>query len=121
MGLPPNNYGDLFATDLRDLFQEQYNGVTPRDVAFNLRFKYAATPAGRKIWTLAGKLDSSAPDRDSARLTQIGGLSLRADTLYRAAVRKHRLRSREYLREQSRFYRLALRVVNGPRTGDGDD
>ena len=28
LGLPPNNLGDLFATDLRDMFQAEYNGVT---------------------------------------------------------------------------------------------
>ena len=27
LGLPPNNYGDLFATDLRDMFQSTYNGI----------------------------------------------------------------------------------------------
>ena len=30
LGLPPNNLGDLFATDLRDMFQSTYNGITPR-------------------------------------------------------------------------------------------
>jgi YVTN family beta-propeller protein len=28
LGLPPNNLGDLFATDLRDMFQNTYNGIT---------------------------------------------------------------------------------------------
>ena len=28
LGLPPNNLGDLLATDLRDLFQPNYNGIT---------------------------------------------------------------------------------------------
>ena len=27
LGLPPNNLGDLFATDLRDLFQSTYNNI----------------------------------------------------------------------------------------------
>src|SRR5262249_13661838 len=27
LGLPPNNLGDLFATDLRDMFQPNYNGI----------------------------------------------------------------------------------------------
>jgi YVTN family beta-propeller protein len=27
LGLPPNNLGDLFATDLRDMFQSTYNGI----------------------------------------------------------------------------------------------
>ena len=28
LGLPPMNLGDLFATDLRDLFQPNYNQIT---------------------------------------------------------------------------------------------
>jgi YVTN family beta-propeller protein len=28
LGLPPNNLGDLFATDLRDMFQSSYNGIS---------------------------------------------------------------------------------------------
>ena len=28
LGLPPNNLGDLFATDMRDMFQPTYNGIT---------------------------------------------------------------------------------------------
>ena len=28
LGLPPKNLGDLFATDLRDLFQPTYNQIT---------------------------------------------------------------------------------------------
>jgi YVTN family beta-propeller protein len=28
LGLPPNNLGDLFATDLRDMFQNTYNGIS---------------------------------------------------------------------------------------------
>ncbi len=28
LGLPPNNLGDLFATDLRDMFQSTYNGIS---------------------------------------------------------------------------------------------
>ena len=27
LGLPPNNLGDLFATDMRDMFQSTYNGI----------------------------------------------------------------------------------------------
>src|SRR5579859_8149122 len=35
LGLPPNNYGDLFATDLRDLFQSTYNGIQADALKFN--------------------------------------------------------------------------------------
>lgn len=62
MGLPPNNYGDLFATDLRDMFQSTYNGihlgsdgltlVGPNQMTLaRLRAKsaYVATTPGRKV------------------------------------------------------------------------
>ncbi len=32
LGLPPNNLGDLFATDLRDMFQSTYNGITLNNI-----------------------------------------------------------------------------------------
>jgi YVTN family beta-propeller protein len=32
LGLPPNNLGDLLATDLRDLFQSTYNGITLNNI-----------------------------------------------------------------------------------------
>ena len=32
LGLPPNNLGDLFATDLRDLFQPGYNNIQAGNV-----------------------------------------------------------------------------------------
>ena len=83
MGLPPNNYGDLFATDLRDLFQPTYNGITASQVPFNnanTGHVYTATAEGRKVWKLAAQCDSSAPDRDSRRLSLIGLLSLRPTT-----------------------------------------
>ena len=64
MGLPPNNYGDLFATDLRDLFQPTYNGITAGMIAFNnanTGHVYVATAAGRKVWKLAARLDIVRP------------------------------------------------------------
>lgn len=33
LGLPPNNLGDLMATDLRDMFQSGYNGVAPANLS----------------------------------------------------------------------------------------
>src|SRR5205085_3594782 len=69
LGLPPNNYGDLFATDLRDLFQSTYNGITVNQVAVTREAKYDPSPEGKKIWALVNKLDTaSGPDRDSQRL-----------------------------------------------------
>jgi YVTN family beta-propeller protein len=32
LGLPPNNLGDLFATDLRDMFQSTYNGISLNNI-----------------------------------------------------------------------------------------
>jgi YVTN family beta-propeller protein len=34
LGLPPNNLGDLFATDLRDMFQSAYNGISSGTIPF---------------------------------------------------------------------------------------
>ncbi len=34
LGLPPNNLGDLFATDLRDMFQNAYNGISSGAIPF---------------------------------------------------------------------------------------
>jgi YVTN family beta-propeller protein len=33
LGLPPNNLGDLFATDLRDMFQSNYNGISLNNIS----------------------------------------------------------------------------------------
>jgi len=33
LGLPPNNLGDLFATDLRDMFQSTYNGISSGNIS----------------------------------------------------------------------------------------
>ena len=124
MGMPPNNYGDLFATDLRDMFQPTYNGITASAIAFNnsnTGHVYQATPAGRKVWALAAKLDSSSPDRDSRRLSLVGMLSMQADTLYHAAVLKHHLHAAQYQATQAHIYQVAERIVRGPADRDGDD
>jgi hypothetical protein len=122
MGLPPNNYGDLFATDLRDMFQSSYNGITAASVNFNTADTYVATAPGRRIWKLVSKLDSSGPDRDSRRLGALGDLSLRADLLCRTAQKCGRLRSAAYLAEQAQLYRLAEQVVStGAPARDDDD
>ena len=134
MGLPPNNYGDLLATDLRDMFQSAYNGIHlsadgltllgPNQTALaKLRAKstYVATAPGRKVWTLARKLDSSSPDQDSYRLSLVTLLSMQADTLYRQAAKKHTLNTASYKSEQARVYQAAVKVVNGPKFGGDAD
>ena len=137
LGLPPNNYGDLLATDLRDMFQARYNGIALGPdgltliqtqtgkalVKLHSKSTYVATAEGRKVWTLAGMLDTSAPDRDSRRLSLVTLLSMQADSLHRAAVKKNRLHTAGYKAAQARVYRAAVRVVSGPKAGgdaDGD-
>ncbi len=135
LGLPPNNYGDLLATDLRDMFQASYNGIAlgPDGLTLiqtrtgqalsKLRSKstYVATAEGRRVWKLSEKLDSSSPDQDSRRLSLVTLLSMQADTLYHQAAKKHALHSAHYKAAQARVYQAAARVVSGPKAGDGDD
>ncbi len=123
LGLPPNNYGDLFATDLRDMFQPTYNGITEAELApsFTREAKYQATPEGKHVWALVAHLDTSAPDRDSRRLGALARLSMAADDLHKAAVRKNHLRAAQYRATQARLYQAALKLVNAaaPRDSDG--
>ena len=135
LGLPPNNYGDLLATDLRDMFQATYNGIVLGAdgltlvqtrtgnslIKFRSKSTYVATSEGRKVWTLARRLDSSAPDRDSRRLSLVTLLSMQADSLHHQAVKKNRLHTAGYKAAQARVYQAAVRVVSGPKAGDGDD
>jgi YVTN family beta-propeller protein len=120
LGLPPNNIHDLMATDLRDMFQPVFNGITAAEVPVT-RPEYLATEEGRKIWELVTKLDTSAPDRDSARLGELGRLSMRADQLHKSADAKHELRTRAYRKKQSNLYKSATKLVNGPKPKDADD
>jgi YVTN family beta-propeller protein len=133
MGLPPNNYGDLFATDLRDMFQSTYNGIHlstdgltllgPNQTALvklHAKSSYVATLPGRKVWKLSEKLDSSSPDQDSYRLSMVTLLSMQADTLYRQAAKKNSLHTAGYKAAQAHVYQAALKVVNGPKIGGGD-
>ncbi len=133
MGLPPNNYGDLLATDLRDMFQPTYNGIHlssdgltllgPNQQALrklHAKSSYVATLPGRKVWKLSEKLDSSSPDQDSYRLSMVTLLSMQADTLYRQAVKKHTLSTAAYKAAQAHVYQSAVQVVNGPKIGGGD-
>lgn len=123
LGLPPNNYGDLFATDLRDMFQSSYNGITAAslDPQFTRQAKYQATPEGLHVWKLVAKLDTSAPDRDSRRLGALARFSMAADDLHKAAARKKHLRAPQYRATQARLYQAALKLVNAAAPRDTDD
>ncbi len=111
LGLPPNNLGDLFATDLRDMFQPVYNGVTADMLPFTRSDSYAASEEGLKIWNLVERLDTSAPDRDSRRLGTLARLSMLADVLHAEAVRQNALQDKDYLDQQARLYEMALAVA----------
>ena len=121
LGIPPNNYGDLFATDLRDMFQSTYNGITVPSTSFTREAKYVPTTEGVRIWSLVAKLDSSAPDRDSRRLGALARLSMAADDLHKAAVVKKHLHAAQYRATQARLYQAALKVVNASAPRDTDD
>jgi YVTN family beta-propeller protein len=126
LGLPPNNYGDLFATDLRDMFQPSYNGITIASIfnnggAFTRTIAYQPTPEGRKIWALVKSLDTSAPDRDSLRLGVLNRLTMKADALHKAAVKKGHLSSKLYRAAQARLYQLACNMVKTAAPRDADD
>jgi YVTN family beta-propeller protein len=120
LGLPPNNLGDLFATDMRDMFQPTYNGITADQVAFNVTVAYQASPEGRRIWQLARRLDTSAPDRDSRRLGALARLSMEADGLHAKAEQRHALATRLYRQHQNELLARAERLVASPRR-DADD
>jgi YVTN family beta-propeller protein len=118
LGLPPNNLGDLFATDLRDMFQEKYNGITADKLHFGRVARYEATPEGQRIWSLAARLDLSGPDRDSYRVARLGRLSMQADTWRQEAARRGRLTAPAYRKLQGRLYNAAVRLVSAPARDD---
>ena len=111
LGLPPNNLGDLFATDLRDMFQPVYNGVTADMLPFTRSYSYAASEEGLKIWDLVERLDTSGPDRDSRRLGTLARLSMLADVLHAEAVRQNALQDKDYLEQQAQLYEMAVAVA----------
>jgi hypothetical protein len=121
LGLPPNNLGDLFATDLRDMFQPTYNGITAAKLSLNPSAEFSTTPEGLRVWKLVDRLDTSGPDRDSARLGALARLSMAADQLQTEAAAASRLKTRAYRAAQDRIYKEALRVVKGPKPMDTDD
>ena len=117
LGLPPNNLGDLMATDLRDMFQAEYNGVSADMLSFTKVYSYAESEAGRKIWALVENLDTSGPDRDSRRLGTLARISMLADSLHEEAARDNRLQSRQYLDQQESLYKMALAIVDDEGIG----
>ena len=122
LGLPPNNLGDLMATDLRDFFQPTYNGITSADIKwdFETGLKYKTSTEGKKIWSLVNKLDTSAPDRDSHRLGQLGRLSMAADDLHNEAAKDKKLNPAQYKKEQAKLYQEAVKLVNTGAPKDND-
>ena len=121
LGLPANNLGDLLATDLRDMFQNTYNGLTSSKVKFNFKINYVPSDEGVKIWSLVSALDTSAPDRDSVRLGALGRLSMAADDLHKKAAKQGRLNSKSYQKEQADLYAAALKLVNTGAPVQHDD
>ena len=122
LGVPPNNLGDLMATDLRDFFQPTFNGITSANIKwdFETGLKYKPSPEGKKIWSLSNKLDTSAPDRDSHRLGQLGRLSQAADELHNRAANDRKLNTTTYKKEQAKLYREAVKLVNTGAPKDND-
>jgi len=122
LGLPPNNLGDLMATDLRDFFQPTYNGITSADIKwdFETGLKYKTSTEGKKIWSLVNKLDTSAPDRDSHRLGQLGRLSMAADDLHNEAAKDKKVNTAQYKKEQAKLYQGAVKLVNTGAPKDND-
>ena len=121
LGLPPNNLGDLFATDLRDLFQPNANGITIPMNQFSRVVSYRPSPEGERIWELANRLDLSGPDRDSRRLGRLARLSKQADILHASAARAHTLATTDYKTAQAALYATAQRTVSGSAPRDVED
>ena len=118
LGLPPSNLGDLFATDLRDMFQPTYNGITTKSVIFT-KPQYVPTKPGRRIWSLANLLDNSGPDRDSARLGLLTRLSKASDDLYKSTNFFGRL-TPSYRKQQNKLYSAAAKIAHAPHR-EADD
>jgi YVTN family beta-propeller protein len=111
LGLPPNNLDTLLATDLRDLFQDQYNKITVPPDRFIRVARYEATPPGRTVWSLVSHLKTAEPDQDSRRLGILGRLSMRADDLYKQARKNRDLDSAQYRQEQQTLLDIAKATV----------
>jgi len=79
------------------------------------------SPEGQRVWQLVARLDTSAPDRDSARLGALSRLSMLADDLNEQAAAANQLRSRTYRSAQAAIYAEGLKIVKAPKPGDIDD
>jgi YVTN family beta-propeller protein len=121
LGMPAMNYGDLFATDLRDMFQATYNGITADQINFNLDSTLVPSKEGKKIWSLVNKLDTSAPDRDSRRLGVLIRLSIKADELHDQATKSKTLGTAAYQKQQNELYQQAEKLVSTAAPADNDD
>jgi YVTN family beta-propeller protein len=121
LGIPANNLGDLFATDLRDMFQSTYNGITADQINFNLDPNISPSKEGKKIWALVNKLDTSAPDRDSRRLGVLIRLSIKADQLHEQAEKTQGLETASYQKQQNELYEQAVKLVSTAVPADNDD
>jgi len=121
LGVPANNFGDLFATDLRDMFQSTYNGITADQINFNLDPNITPSQEGKKIWALVNKLDTSGPDRDSRRLGVLIRLSIKADELHDQAAKNKTLESAAYQKQQNELYEQAVKLVRTAAPADNDD
>ena len=121
LGVPANNFGDLFATDLRDMFQPAYNGITADQINFNLDPNLVPSVEGKKIWSLVSKLDTSAPDRDSRRLGVLTRLSIKADELHDQATKSNALETAAYQKQQRELYEQAEELVSTAAPADNDD
>ena len=121
LGVPANNLGDLVATDLRDMFQSTYNGITADQIDFNFDPNITPSKEGLKIWALVDKLDTSAPDRDSRRLGVLIRLTLKADELHDQATKAKTLETVAYKKQQSDLYEQAVKLVSTAAPVDDDD
>ncbi len=119
LGLPPMNLGDLFATDLRDLFQSEYNQITADMVPVNRTIDYKTTAEGRRIFDLSSKLDIyDGPDDDSFRIGALDRMSMYADALHFSAAHNHQLNSISYIKAQEDLYKEALKLINNQVDND---
>lgn len=107
LGLPPNNLGDLFATDLREMFQPEYNGITADAFAFARTYAHKSSAEGERIWSLVERLDLSEPDQDSRRLGALARLSELADEWHAEAATRGALDDPDYRRRQAELYEFA--------------
>ncbi|MFI5354744.1 MAG: hypothetical protein ACHQX0_03965, partial [Desulfobaccales bacterium] len=120
LGLPPMNLGDLFATDLRDLFQPTYNQITANMVPVNGKIDPEASPEAQMVWSLVSKLNTSEPDEDSLRLGILDRMTMQADDLHNTAARSGQLNSQSYREQQNELYQAARQLVNSGGATDDD-